>query len=206
LAIESPPAVVNDPPFVADVASVTFDIPSPPESRTEPVALLVLAVVSLLVILGKVRVELAYVIPLPAEIADVPLPSNTPVDVKVVAPVPPYATAIAVPCHTPAVTLPPMLRSVPTNNFLAVAIPPAVVIVPPFVEDVASVVLLKPNPPLSKTEPVVLDVLVVESLLVILGKVSVDEAYVIPDPAEIALVPLPSNTPVDVNVVAPVPP
>ncbi len=94
----------------------------------------------------------------------------------------------------------------PTNSFFAIAIPPAVVIVPPLVEDDASVVLDNAKPPLSRTAPVLSLVVVVESFDVIFGKVNVLVAYVIPDDAETALVPLPINTPFAVKVVAPVPP
>jgi hypothetical protein len=86
---------------------------------------------------------------------------------------------IDVPCHTPAVTLPPTLRSVPTNNFFAVDIPPAVVIVPPFVALVASVVLLIPRPPESRTAPVELDVLVVVSSRITLPFVASDVLLIV---------------------------
>jgi hypothetical protein len=45
LAIAAPPAVVNVPPFVLEVASVVFDIPMPPASVKAPVELLVETVV-----------------------------------------------------------------------------------------------------------------------------------------------------------------
>jgi hypothetical protein len=48
--------------------------------------------------------------------------------------------------------------SLPTNNFLAIATPPAVVIVPPFVIFVASVVLLIDKPPINLTPPLVAEV------------------------------------------------
>ena len=41
-----------------------------------------------------------------ADIAEVPLPIRTPLDVKVVAPVPPYATPTVVPFHVPLVKVP----------------------------------------------------------------------------------------------------
>ncbi len=51
--------------------------------------------------------------------------------------------------------VPPTDKSVPTNNFLAMAIPPAVVIVPPFVDDEASAVEEIPIEPEINCEPVV---------------------------------------------------
>jgi hypothetical protein len=95
-----------------------------------------------------------------------------------VVPVPPLATAIVVPFHVPDVTvptaeLPATLKSVPINNFLAIAAPLAIVRPPPLVAEVASVVLDIANPPANVTAPVVLLVLAVESLDIIFGSVKV---------------------------------
>ena len=66
---------------------------------------------------------------------------------KVVAPVTPKVLERVVAPVTPKVPvkdeLPPISKSVPTNNFLAIAAPPAMVKQPPAVELVASVTLLK---------------------------------------------------------------
>ena len=60
--------------------------------------------------------------------------------------------------------MPPTERSVPMKALLATARPPAVVMVPPFVALVASVVLKIPRPPRSLTAPVeLLDVAVFSS-------------------------------------------
>ena len=58
-AIPTPPAVVIDPPLVELVASVAFEIPSPPDKSTAPVELLVVEVESLLINFGKVSVLVA---------------------------------------------------------------------------------------------------------------------------------------------------
>jgi hypothetical protein len=54
-AIAAPPAVVIVPPFVLLTASVVFDIPRPPANSTTPVLELVLAVVSVIIALGIMR-------------------------------------------------------------------------------------------------------------------------------------------------------
>src|SRR4029079_9141776 len=50
---------------------------------------------------------------------------------------------------------PEVVIAPPVYNFLAIAAPPAIVRAPPFVEDTASMVLLIPRPPDSKSPPVV---------------------------------------------------
>ena len=65
-------------------------------------------------------------------------------------------------------TLLPTSKSVPTNNFLAIAAPPAVVKVPPLLAEIASVVLVIPIPPAVINDPVLLEVLA--SLLTIFSK------------------------------------
>ena len=83
--------------------------------------------------------------------------------VRLVLPVPPNGTVTVLAFHVPDVTLPPTDKSVPMNAFFATAKPPAEVIVPPFVELVASVVFEIPTPPESIKAPVTLETEVVVS-------------------------------------------
>jgi hypothetical protein len=82
-------------------------------------------------------------------------PRVVPEAVKVVkAPEPAVVAPILVAFVAASVDTPPTFKPVPTNNFFAIATPPAVVIVPPFVAETASVVFDIPIPPLEITEPV----------------------------------------------------
>jgi hypothetical protein len=136
-AIPTPPAVVRVPPFVELVASVVFEIPIPPESVIPPVTLVVDVVVLELEIIPEKLPEVAanelrVVAPVtPRVLEKEPVVADIPANV--VAPV------------TPRV--PPTEAFVPTNNFFSIPTPPAVVIVPPLVELVASVVFEIPIPP-----------------------------------------------------------
>ena len=165
-AIAIPPAVVNVPPFVILVASVVLEMATPPLIITAPVELLVLLVESFDTNLGNVKVLVAYVIVDGDCITPVPFPKSTAFAVKVAAPVPPYVAVITPAFHTPDVIFAPIDKSVPTNNFFAIPIPPAVVKVPPFVALVASVVLDELIPPIVVSAPVVLlvDAILVETL------------------------------------------
>jgi hypothetical protein len=70
-----------------------------------------------------------------------------------------FVVLIAASVEVPVTTIFPAIEaSVPTKSFLAIAAPPAVVNVPPFVALTASVVFERPIPPASVTAPVVLDV------------------------------------------------
>ena len=69
------------------------------------------------------------------------------------------------------VRLPPTDTSVPTNNFFAIAIPPAVVNDPPFVDEIASVVSLMPIPPDITKAPVLEDV---ESVVFVIDTIPLD--------------------------------
>jgi hypothetical protein len=98
-----------------------------------PVVFEVVAVVSLLVIFGSVNVLEAYVIVDGDCIAPVVLPSNTALDVKVICPVPPFATSKAVPdnpiARVPEVVTgdPVILRKLGTDAATLVTVPDAVV-------------------------------------------------------------------------------
>jgi hypothetical protein len=89
---------------------------------------------------------------------------------------------------------------------LATAKPPAVVIVPPFVELVASVVFEILRPPGNKTDPMEDEVDAVASVVVIFGVVKVLLENVKLAGLCIAVVPFPKSIEFAVNVACPVPP
>jgi hypothetical protein len=100
----------------------------------------------------------------------------------------------------------PKLAAPAMNAFLATAIPPAVVKVPPFVELVASVVFEILRPPGNKTEPREDEVEAVASVVVIFGVVKVLLENVKLAGLCIDVVPFPKSIELAVNVVLPVPP
>jgi hypothetical protein len=104
------------------------------------------------------------------------------------------------------VRFPPTAKSVPTYAFLATAKPPAVVIVPPFVELVASVVFEILRPPWCTTAPTELEVEAVVSAVAILGvdKVLLEKVKFAGD--WMAVEPFPKSIEFAVNVACPVPP
>jgi hypothetical protein len=178
LATDKPPAVVKVPPLVELVASVTFDILIPPDIKTDPTDELVEAVVSFVVNLGVVRMLEANVRVAGDCIAEVPFPSKTEFEVRVVLPVPPTGTDKVVPAHVPEIMLPPTDKLPPIKALCATAMPPAVVKVPPLVELVASMVFDILKPPDNKTAPRDELVEAVVSFEVNLGVVRIVEANV----------------------------
>lgn len=134
----NPPADVNDPPLVVDVASVVLAIANPPCRITPPVLTEVEAVTELLVMVDATTLVILPVV----HVKVVIVPEDTFKD----------------PDKVPAVNVPVTVKLVPIYADFATANPPAVVMDPPFVEETASVTLAIPNPPAVVMVPVLEDV------------------------------------------------
>jgi len=170
LAIAAPPAKVILPPLLLLVASVVLLVAIPPDNSNAPVVLLVVAVAVVPVITVKVAVE-GVVPPITPGAANV-APDNV-LAFKLATLVVDATVKGAVPVET-VESKNGEDTDVPTNSCLAIAAPPAKVILPPLVEDTASVVLLVAIPPDNSNVPVVLLVLDVVVVPVITVKEAVE--------------------------------
>jgi len=170
-----PPAVLILPPLVDDDASPVELIPRPPANKSEPVEELVDNVVELDVILP---VNVLTPVTKKEEPTYNFFPIAAPPDVLMVPPLVEFdASTVEDKAIDPAINKDPVEglleevvfknvtnpenepapkidKSVPTYNFFATAIPPDVVILPPEVDDVASVVKFMARPPDNNTDPV----------------------------------------------------
>jgi hypothetical protein len=98
-------------------------IPTPPLTRNAPVVVEVEAVPLVMSTFNTLSVFETYDIAL-AFIALVPFPNKTAFVVRLVAPVPPYATPIVAPFHVPDVIVPVIDKFVPTFNVPPIPTPP----------------------------------------------------------------------------------
>jgi hypothetical protein len=167
-ATARPPAVVIVPPLVELIASVVFEMPRPPERSKAPEELLVLVVVSSKTTEPLVALEVDLIVVLlfaavpPVRICPPVLPARrvywTWSSDK--SPVSPECGILALPV---TVKFPPTERSVPMKAFFATANPPAVVMVPPLIELIASVAFEIPRPPERSKAPEELELVAVVS-------------------------------------------
>src|SRR4029079_5657752 len=163
-AIAAPPATVRAPPFVDDIASVVLLIPRPPDSKSPPVVEFVEATMLVEVIIPEKLLvvptcKLFAIAAPPATVRAPPFVDDI-ASVVLLIPRPPDSKSPPVVEFVEAtmlveVIIPEKLLVVPTCKLFAIAAPPATVRAPPFVDDIASVVLLIPRPPDSKSPPVV---------------------------------------------------